>query len=54
MRCPFYEEDIYDGIVAQINCENPNIQMPDGSYKCPYGVEYECDIPIHKKNLVKG
>jgi len=54
MRCPFYEEDIYDGVVAQINCENPNIRNEDGSYKCPYGEEYECDIPIHLKNLVKG
>jgi len=49
-RCPFYEEDVYEGIVAQIWCENREAVR---TLTCPYGEEYECDIPIHLKNLVK-
>lgn len=50
-RCPFYEEDVYDGIVAQVNCENPHVLMEDGSFKCPYTTEYDCDISIHLRNV---
>jgi hypothetical protein len=54
LRCPFYEEDIYDGVVAQINCENPEVYQNyglTGKLICPYGEEYECNIPIHLCNL---
>jgi len=54
MRCPFYEEEIYDSVVAQIFCENPEVtaQAHKGEdVRCPFGAEYECDIPIHLKNL---
>ena len=55
-RCPHYEEEIYEGVVAQVFCENPETvsQVRNGEIAhCPYTTEYECDIPIHLKNLKK-
>ena len=52
-RCPFYEEEYYDGTLAESFCENPNIRVGD-SFICPYGEEYDCDIPIHLRNLKRA
>lgn len=52
-RCPFYEEEYYDGKLAESFCENPNIRVGD-SFICPYGEEYDCDIPIHLRNIKKA
>ena len=49
-RCPFYEEEIFEGLVIQIFCENPNLYQGDTPI-CPYTIEYDCDIPIHIRNM---
>ena len=51
-RCPYYEEEFFMGVVAEVFCINPMIQDKYGGYKCPFGDEYDCDIPIHVRNLV--
>lgn len=49
MKCRYYEEDIYERVVAQVFCVNPDVTFPD--YKCPFGKEVECDLNAHLRNL---
>jgi hypothetical protein len=48
--CPYYEEEIFDGVVSQIFCVHPELGIK-GEFMCPYGEQYDCDILIHKLNL---
>ena len=55
-RCPFYEEDIFEGLTIQVFCEHPQVCQQvyqDKTPVCPYTTEYECDIPLHTKNMEK-
>lgn len=49
-HCPYYEEEIDDGVISQIFCIHLDIFI-DGEYKCPYGEEFNCEILIHRLNL---